>query len=743
MSSTSADAAHSAHGEADVAVFLQGFFLLVRRRLWLILAVASLGAVLAGYVAYNGQTTYTAKTMVLLEPTEDRIVDLKTVVAGLNNDLSLVDTQIALMTSPPYLTQILDQVPTAELDAPAHSAGEAVRALLEWIPPSWLIKIGLASELPPRTQAASLSPAAMREQQQRKLAQALEVKQEGRSLILSISFTSHDPTIAATVANKIAEVYITGQYNAKLQATERASAWLETRLAELKQQVETSEQAIEKYHTEHRVLETRGLEITNQQVIDLTNLLVATRADRSEKETRLNTIRDFQARGERLTSMTEVLQSPHLSDLWQQDSEIRRNEAELRQSLGDRHPQLQSLLAEKGNVEANIALETARLVDNIANEVAVLTAKEASVQAEIDRLVRRAEEAAQAEVGLRQLERQADADRKLYEEFLQRSKETKEQQAIIQPNARIVAAAEPPQTPSSLSPKLLVLAGLVASSAVGLGLSWLLERLDRGVRSSREVEYAFELPCLGLVPHLRSIRRSRARRPHRQILRKPLSIYAESVRLAYTALLRDTDGAAHQVVQVTSSVPGEGKTVFAVSLATLLAHTGYRTLLLDLDLRHPSVRREINAGDALQLIRYVDGAATIEDLICRDDETGLDIVAPLQMPVNPAKLLASPRLGELIEDAKRRYDFVIVDSAPVLGVSDSLVVGKLVDHLVMVVQWAKTPADSVHDALNALRGARLPIGGIVLAQVDINRHAKYGYGGIDGHYKTYAKYYQR
>ena len=164
--------------------------------------------------------------------------------------------------------------------------------------------------------------------------------------------------------------------------------------------------------------------------------------------------------------------------------------------------------------------------------------------------------------------------------------------------------------------------------------------------------------------------------------------------------------------------------------------------MLDLDLRHPSVRREINAGDTLQLIRYIDGAAAIEDLICRDDETGLDIMAPLQMPVNPAKLLASPRLSELIEDARRRYDFVIVDSAPVLGVSDSLVVGKLVDHLLMVVHWAKTPVDSVHDALNALSGARLPVGGVVLAQVDINRHAKYGYGGIDGHYKTYAKYYQ-
>ena len=425
---------------------------------------------------------------------------------------------------------------------PIYAANDAVSALLDWIPPSWLIRVGLASELPSRTQAASLSPAAQREQQLRQLRQALEVKQEGRSLILSVSFTSRDPAIAATVANKIAEVYIADQYNAKLQTTERASDWLETRLAELKQQVETSEQAIEIYHTEHRVLETRGLEITNQQVTDLTNLLVATRADRSEKETRLNTIRDFQARGERLTSMTEVLQSPHLSDLWQQDSEIRRNEAELRQSLGDRHPQLQSLMAEKGNVEANIALETTRLVDNIANEVAVLTAKEASAQAEIDRLIRRAEEAAQAEVGLRQLERQADADRKLYEEFLQRSKETKEQQAIIQPNARIVAAAEPPQTPSSLSPKLLVLAGLVASSAVGLSFSWLLERLDRGVRSSREIEYAFGLPCLGLVPHLRSAGRSRAGRPHRQILRKPLSIYAESVRLAYTALLRDTDG---------------------------------------------------------------------------------------------------------------------------------------------------------------------------------------------------------
>ena len=200
-------------------MFLQGLLLLIRRRLWLILAVVSLGTTLAGYAAYNSQTTYTAKTMVLLEPTEDRIVDLKAVVAGLSNDLSLVDTQIALMTSPPYLTRILDQSPAAELDVPTHAANDAVSALLDWIPPSWLIRVGLASELPSRTQAASLSPAAQREQQLRQLTQALEVKQEGRSLILSVSFTSRDPAIAATVVNKIAEVYIADQYNAKLQTT--------------------------------------------------------------------------------------------------------------------------------------------------------------------------------------------------------------------------------------------------------------------------------------------------------------------------------------------------------------------------------------------------------------------------------------------------------------------------------------------------------------------------------------------
>jgi polysaccharide biosynthesis transport protein len=196
-----------------------------------------------------------------------------------------------------------------------------------------------------------------------------------------------------------------------------------------------------------------------------------------------------------------------------------------------------------------------------------------------------------------------------------------------------------------------------------------------------------------------------------------------------------------KVIQVTSSVPGEGKTVFAVSLATLLAQT-HRTLLLDLDLRHPSVQREIEIPQETALVGYITGELSYNELVHRDALSGLDVIAVRRPQHNPPTLLTSQRLRDLVDRLRDDYDYVVVDGTPVLGVSDGKLTSELVDAVLLVAQWEKTTFNMVHDSLKELVDLRVMVSGVVLTQVNLSRHARYGYGGSDDLYRNHKKYYK-
>jgi len=671
---------------------------LLRRHINLFMIVTALGTLATAFIAYNRDPSYSAQALIMLEPTENRIVNLEAVVAGLSTDSSMIETQIKLLTSPNYLMHLADRL---------HRVGQVINSDAPitngWAKLATAVWRNLGSSIAPISAQEQKAPsnseaeqALLYERQITRLDDGLKVEQQGRSLVLSISYTSKNKAEAAQVANTLANLYIEDQLNEKLNGTKRATEWLESRLADLKREVREADQAVEQYRNEHRLFEAKtqpGLQINSQQVGDLTTMLVQTRAARSEKETRLRYIRNLQSKGEGLESITEVLQSPYLSTLWQQKSSLQQQAADLRSEFGDKHPKIQTLVAQNREITVKISDELDRLVDNMSNELSVLLAREKSINEDIDTLLRKASVSSQAEIELHQLERQEEASKKFYEDFLNRYKETKEQQAIVQPNAKVIAQAPIPTSPSSISPNLLTLAGFVGFSAMSIALSWLVEYFDNGVRSGKEIESEFDLPCFGLVPLLRTARSTSERRPHRYMLAKPVSAYTESIRSVYTALRMSSSNVEPKVIQITSSVPGEGKTVFAVSFATLLAIDGHRTALIDLDLRHPSVQREIAVPDGAALTDYIMGDLSYDSLTHHDRESGLDVIALRHSALNPAAILRSQRLRDLVTRLRAKYDCVIIDGPPVLGVSDSKMIGEIADATIFVLRWGKTSFD--------------------------------------------------
>jgi capsular exopolysaccharide synthesis family protein len=270
-------------------------------------------------------------------------------------------------------------------------------------------------------------------------------------------------------------------------------------------------------------------------------------------------------------------------------------------------------------------------------------------------------------------------------------------------------------------------------------LALLLDRLDRGLRSAREVESALGMPTLALVPKLDKLKRGQ--RPYQYLMDKPLSAYTEAIRGVYMALKLTNIDRAPKVILVTSALPEEGKTTIAVSLATFAARSHKRVLLIDLDVRHPSVHRELGWSVSHGLVEYLVEDRPLEDVIQHDLETGLHFLPVRAQATNPTDLLESERLRALIETCRARYDYIIIDSAPLVSVTDSRLVSLLADKTVFVIKWGDTVESAAQDGVQTLRDIGIDIAGAVLTQIDLKKHAQYHYADIGEYYNKTKHYY--
>ena len=721
---------------------------IIKRRRWVIISCVLLLTTLATLIGLQQTPRFTATALLMIEPRESRVVNVEQVMQGLGTDTATVDTQIKVLKSRDLIERVMTRLnlfDDAEFNAALRGDDRALELkyagpwdrFVAWLPDEWLIASGLAEEPLPAAllhDAGFVAQAAIDSFDRR-----LQVRQEGRSYVIAVNFTSVSPAKAARIANAAAELYVKDQLDAKLAATAKASGWLGNRLESLREDVRLAEEAVENYRLAHELIDARGISLFEQELADLSREASQARALLAEKRTRLQQIRSMRGRGESLDSVAEVLSSVVIVNLRQQEAQLLRQESELRTYYGERHPRMQNLVAEKANLQAKIRVEVDRIIQNSENELQVLAGRVRSVEAEVEALSGRTEQERGLYVQLRELEREAHANRQLYEAFLQRFKETREQQEIIEADSRMISRAAAPDRPSTPGTTLFTAVGFTASLMLGGLLALLLERLDNGIRSGRQVEELLGLHALGLVPRLDKLKRGML--PHHYLMAKPLSAYTESIRAIYTSLqLTDVDNPP-KLILVTSSLPQEGKSTLALSLATFAARSDQKVLLMDLDLRHPSVHRDLKARPQVGFVEHLAGERTLDEVIAHDVDTGIDYLPIKRQTANPTDLLASRKMQQLMKDLRHRYDYVVIDSAPLLGVTDSKLVTRLVDKVLFVTQWEKTPADTARNGLATLLEIDAKIGGSVLTQVDVKKHAYYGYGDVGQYYGKYQKYY--
>ena len=567
----------------------------------------------------------------------------------------------------------------------------------------------------------------------------LEVAPEGRSFVIGVSFTSESPEKAAQVANSVAKTYVESQVEQKRLTTNQAGDWLGQRTAELRTELEDAEQKVQQYQIEHNLSSGNRTDITDLQLTDMNRDLLAAQAQLAGKEARLAFVRELKAKGQPLDTLPEVLGSPLVLQLRAQESDLDRQEGELRATFGPKHPRVQLIAAEKAKLRQSVDDEISRIIANMENELKVNQAQVDAMQQSLGQAEGKSGEGLVAEVGLRELQREAESTKQLYESFLQRYKETREQQQILDSDAKILSAAQVPTGPSTPGLPIFLAVGFVASSLVGSMGALLLERMDKGLRSADDVERHLGLLRIGLIPQTKEIN---ANRPVWRFLKdKPLSVFAESVRGVATAIrFADVDNPA-RTVMITSSVPGEGKSTLVQSLAVVAAAADHRVLVLDLDTRRPVQAKTLSVEPANGIVELLGGEVTFEDTMVHHKASGIDLVLVRRRPTNPAALMESRKLKAFVDEAREAYDYVIIDTPPVLGVNDALLLCPLADAVVFVAQWAETKHQLAFNAVQALRGARAKLLGVVLTKVDVKKHKRYGYGDAGEYYGTYTKYY--
>jgi polysaccharide biosynthesis transport protein len=584
---------------------------------------------------------------------------------------------------------------------------------------------------------ASNSTESLRDQVIDNVLSALDVTTVGKSRVLQVTFVSQNADKAALIANTLADFYLAADREARAKDKQRASDWLNERLADLRARVAEAEQQVQDFRTKSGMIQTKDVDLVTKDLSDLSTQLIESEAARAAAEAQLGQL-ESNIRAGKAESSGEVLGSALIQRLREQQSEAERTIAQLAQQYGDKHPSMLAAKASVGDIERKISVEVDRITDSVRGEVSVARSREQALRTRIEELKGQVGEMNNAQVKLDALEREATASRTLLENFLLRAQQL--EGAVRDADAQVISPASSPASPSFPNRKILFALVLVAAIAFGVIVAITLEALESGFRSLEQVETTAGIPALALVPAVKGMR-ALGSTPEEYVLKKPGSAYSEAIRSVHTALLMAGLQSAPRRVLITSAIPGEGKTVTVTSLARMLASGGERVVVLDCDLRRPRVHSIFGAKLEPGIMGLLQGTATLEEAIVRDHRSPADLIPAGRSIANPTALLASDKMKELLNALSSRYDWILIDTSPVLALSDARILARQVDRVLFLVRWAETRRAVAMAGLRQIVDADAPIAGVVLSNVDIKRNAKYGYGDSGLYAGRLRKYY--
>lgn len=559
----------------------------------------------------------------------------------------------------------------------------------------------------------------------------ISIEPQGKSQLVKVQVDMADPVMAARAANMLSNGFIESQLEASMEMSTTATTWMNSRMGELRSKLKIAETALQEYRERENLVDMGGVgAISAAELSATSDRMVDARRKRAEAESMYRQVQSLRGAGwERLASVSAVLGDPLIQQFKTNEAKAKAKVDELSKRYGARHPTMEAARSELTAAQASLRGQVEQVVAGIERNYQLAVANENSLRASVNANKAQIQDISRKEFKLRELQREVDTNRALYDTFLTRLKETAATSDLDSANARIVDRATVPTVPVKPKKALIVVLATFLAGLVGVGLVLLLEALNNTFKSTDEIESTLNLPVLGILPLIKKADRKQIANLFTSNTDKSFS---ESIRTIRTSVVLSAMDEPHKILVVTSSVPGEGKSTVAANLAFALGQME-KVLLIDADMRRPTLAK--NFGFAVGtpgIANLIAGTAKLEE--CIKEVDGVDMLSAGAVPPNPLELLSSPRFSKVIEFLRSKYDRVIIDSPPTQAVSDALVLGTLANALIYVVRSEHTAKPLVVKGVGQLLQGNAPVTGIVLNQVDIKKAEKYGYGGYYDYY---------
>lgn len=715
---------HTVRPDED-EIDLAAFFRTLSIHKWSIMGFSIFITLLTTLVVFSIDPVYEASVTILIESQEENVVSIEEVYGIPGAIDEYFETQNQILQSRNLAEKVIDKlkIPKHPDYDPEQQEPGLVKNVISWL------TAGFADD-------EIVPDYAVRNNIVEEFRNNLKVAPIRKSQLIEVTFESRDPELSANVPNTLADIYIYSDLEGRLYMTEKATGSLTERLAELKVNLQKSEKSLQAFREKEKLIDLGGVDTLAEKELDeITVELVQARRNRIETETLYRQVTTLKGQPiEAFGSIPAVVNNVGLQNARQAKSEAELKVSEFSKRYGPKFPLMIAAKSELETATKSLNKHILNVIDAIKREYEVARAKENHLVGEMNRTKRDVGEINRKGSRLQALERDVEANRDIYETFLDRFKETSAVSDIQPVHARVVDTAMLPSEPVKPQKALIILIAMVLSTMIATMIAFLIEALDNTMEDGQNVEERLHVSVLGILPKL-SIWLNKDVKLFRYFTDNNRTPFAENIRTIRSGILLSALDDKQKVILITSSVPGEGKSMAAVNLALALGQMG-NVLLIDCDLRRPSIKEVFGLdSNNIGLSHFMLGTHTLEDAIHIFKKERINVMPVGNVPPNPLEMLSSQRFAKGLEALKAKYDHIVIDSPPAVSVSDAIVLSKLVNQVIYMIKADATPYQLAQEGIHRLHKVNAPLVGAILNQVSPpNKSARYG------HYYSYYGY---
>lgn len=719
---------------------LREYLRVLVKRKWVILSSVGIIFALVSVATLRSTRIYDASGSIAINKSEPSILNFKDSANGNDfDDPSDLDTEVSILKSDQLSLQVIRQMNLARRPEFGGSGENPANSL------------GLTTDAQPDSVDASALLDGFKGN--------LQVVLRPNTRIIDIHYRSPDKNLAANVVNTLISAYQEENFQSRYTSTTKTSQWLQAQLTDMKVKVEDSQSKLVDYQKQHEIL---GIDekqnIITSKLDELNKELTSAESERMERESVYRLVQS----GDPDTAVTAATSADQggsgasstsslLEKLREQQADLKIQIAQLSTQFGPSYPKVAQLNNQLKETEAQIQGELKKVVGRIRGDYMAALQRETMLRAALDNQKQDANQLNRSAIEYNELKREAETNRTLYEGLLQKLGEAQVASGLKSNNFRVVDLARVPSYPTEPNvPRNLAFA-LALGFSTGIGLAFLLEGMDNTVRTPEQAQAISGLPSLGMIPFgsksgldgdgSQRLSVAASREAVELVTQsRPQSQMAEAYRALRTSLLLTSSGGPPKVILVTSALPQEGKSTTSINCAIVLAQKGVRVLLIDADLRRPSIHKTLGMGPRSGLSNVLTGSATLEEAITRSPVLpNLFILPAGTPPPNPAELLASSQMREVLAELGGKYDHIVVDTPPTLSVTDAVVLSPRADAVILVIRSGQTTKQALRRSRDVLTRVNAKVCGVLLNAVDLTSPDYYYYYEYQG---KYARYYQ-